>query len=182
MKLSQIKKNPDNPRVIKDERFKKLVQSIEQFPKMMKLRPIIIDSNNVILGGNMRYEALKQLDFIEIPDDWVKRADELTEEEKQRFIIADNVGFGDWDFEALANDWDVDKLEDWGLELPGWEEEINIDYSGKNKEIDVDDFEDKMVIKLEYTAEEYEEVKTALHKIAATPEQAVWQLLGLNDE
>lgn len=123
MKLSQIKKNPDNPRIIKDERFKKLVQSIEQFPKMMKLRPIVIDSNNVILGGNMRYEALKQLDFIEIPDDWVKCADELTEEEKQRFIIADNVGFGDWDFEALANDWDVDKLNDWGLELPGWEEE-----------------------------------------------------------
>jgi len=177
MKLSEIKPNPNNPRVLRDERFEKLKQSIQEFPKMMSLRPMVIDSDGIILGGNMRYRALQDLGYKEVPDEWVKRAEELTEEEKQRFIIADNVGFGDWDWDALGNDWDAEQLTDWGLEIPGWKEE---DYSDKNKEIDADDFEDKMTIKLEYTADDYEMVKTALHKVAATPEEAVWQLLKLD--
>lgn len=123
MKLSEIKPNPNNPRVLRDERFAKLKQSIEEFPKMLALRPMVVDNDGMILGGNMRYRVLQDLGYKEIPDEWVKRADELTEEEKRRFIITDNVGFGEWDFEALANDWDVDKLNDWGLELPGWKEE-----------------------------------------------------------
>lgn len=116
MKLSDIKPNPNNPRVIKDDRFHKLVKSIREFPKMMSLRPIVIDSKNIVLGGNMRLKAMQHLGFKEIPDDWVKKASELTEEEQKRFIIADNVGFGEHDWEMLSNEWDVAELADWGLD------------------------------------------------------------------
>ena len=105
MKLSAIHVNSNNPRLIKDDRFQKLVKSISEFPKMMELRPIVIDSEGMILGGNMRFKALKELKYKEVPDEWVKRADELTDEEKQRFIIEDNVPFGEWDWIAL-NKWD----------------------------------------------------------------------------
>lgn len=117
MKLSKIKPNPNNPRVIKDEKFKKLVNSIKEFPKMMQLRPMVINSNSIVLGGNMRLKALKELGYKEIPDEWVKSADELTEDEQRRFIIADNVGFGEHDWDMLANEWDVEELADWGLEM-----------------------------------------------------------------
>jgi len=118
MKLSQIKQNPNNPRVIRDEKFQKLVNSIKEFPKMMQLRPMVINADSVVLGGNMRLKALKELGYKEIPDEWVKRADELTEEEQRRFIIADNVGFGEHDWEMLANEWNVEELADWGLDIP----------------------------------------------------------------
>ena len=118
MKLSEIKANPNNPRVIKDEKFDKLVKSIREFPKMMELRPMVINSDNIVLGGNMRLKALRQLGYKEVPDSWVKSADELTEEEQRRFIIADNVGFGEHDWEMLANEWNIDELEDWGLDVP----------------------------------------------------------------
>lgn len=120
MKISELKKNPNNPRLIKDDKFKKLVTSIENFPKMMELRPIVVDAEMVVLGGNMRLAALKELKYKEIPDNWVKRADDLTEEEKKQFIIKDNVGFGEWDWDILANEWDNEQLEEWGLDLPDW--------------------------------------------------------------
>jgi len=123
MKLNSIKLNPDNPRTISDEQFEKLKKSINDFPKMMELRPIIIDSNNVILGGNMRFKALQDLGFKEIPDTWVKEADKLTEEEKREFIIKDNVSGGEWKWDTLANEWDTDKLEEWGLDLPVFDED-----------------------------------------------------------
>lgn len=118
MKLSDIKINPKNPRIIKNDRFMKLVKSVQEFPKMMKLRPIVIDNDGMVLGGNMRLKVLQHLKYKEIPDEWVKRADELTEEEKKRFIIEDNVPFGEWDWDTLANEWDAEKLKDWGMELP----------------------------------------------------------------
>lgn len=92
MKLKEIKPNKANPRIIKDYKFKKLCNSISEFPKMMELRPIVVDTDGTILGGNMRYKALQELGYKEIPDNWVKRASELTDQEKQRFIIEDNVG------------------------------------------------------------------------------------------
>lgn len=104
MKLSEIHINPDNPRLIKDDRFKKLVKSIEEFPKMMELRPIIVDADGMILGGNMRFKVLQELKYKDIPNDWVKRADRLTDEEKRRFIIEDNVPFGEWEWGILANE------------------------------------------------------------------------------
>lgn len=118
IKIKEIKPNPNNPRLIKDDKFKKLCDSIQAFPKMMELRPIIIDESNVILGGNMRFNALKHLGYKEIPAEWVKQASELTEEQKQEFIVKDNVGFGEWDWDLLANEWDAEKLEEWGLDLP----------------------------------------------------------------
>ena len=116
MKISEIKLNKSNPRLIKDYKFEKLKKSITEFPKMLELRPIIIDNDNIILGGNMRYQALKDLGYKELPDNWVKKSSELSEEEKQRFIIADNVGFGDWDWDIIANEWDTELLADWGLD------------------------------------------------------------------
>ena len=118
MKISDLHINPSNPRIIKDERFKKLCKSIEEFPKMMELRPIIIDANGMILGGNMRFKALQELKYKDIPDSWVKRAETLTEYEQKRFIIEDNVPFGEWDLGTLANEWDQQELTEWGLEIP----------------------------------------------------------------
>ena len=130
MKLSEIKLNPNNPRVIKDDKFKKLVKSITEFPKMMALRPIVVNNDNVVFGGNMRLKALKEIGYKEIPDEWVKRAEDLTEEETRRFIIADNVGFGEHDWEMLANEWDVEELGEWGLDIPNWAANI---VTGKQK-------------------------------------------------
>jgi len=124
MKLNSIKSNPNNPRLIKDDKFKKLVNSIKEFPKMMELRPIVIDENNIVLGGNMRLKALKELNYKEIPEEWIKSAKDLTEDETRRFIIADNVGFGEHDWDVLANEWDVKELEEWGLEGFPFEEDV----------------------------------------------------------
>lgn len=131
MKLSQIKPNPNNPRIIKDDKFKKLVKSIEEFPEMMEKRPIVcvtdVDGQIYPLGGNMRYKALKELKYKEIPDNWILMADEWTEEQRREFVIKDNVGFGEWNWEELANEWDAEKLEEWGLDLPKNKDEVNID-------------------------------------------------------
>ena len=116
MKLTDLTPNPDNPRHIRDEEFSKLVDSIRTFDKMMRLRPMVVDMDGIILGGNMRYRALQHLGMDEIPESWVIYAD-LTEEEKREFIIKDNVAFGEWDWETLANDWD-EPMDDWGLDVP----------------------------------------------------------------
>lgn len=121
MKLSSIKKNPDNPQTIKDVDFKKLVKSIKEFPKMMELRPLIIDDNNIIIGGNKRYDALIHLGYDEVPNNWIKKASKLTKDEIQRFIIADNVNFGEWDYEKLKNQFDKDHLNYWGIDLPDYD-------------------------------------------------------------
>jgi DNA modification methylase len=118
MNINDIKANPNNPRIIKDDKFKKLVKSIKEFPKMMELRPMVIDKNNIVLGGNMRLKALKELKYKDVPDEWIKRADQLTDDEQRRFIIADNVGFGEHDWEMLANEWDMNELIDWGVDIP----------------------------------------------------------------
>lgn len=118
IKLSKIKTNPKNPRIIKDDKFRKLCNSIKDFPKMMELRPIVVDADGVVLGGNMRLKALKELGYKEIPDGWVKKADDLTKDEQRRFIIEDNVGFGEWDWADLTSEWDVETLEAWGLDSP----------------------------------------------------------------
>ena len=133
MKLKDIKPNKANPRTIKDDKFRKLLNSIQEFPKMMELRPMVIDADGTVLGGNMRLKALQELGYTEIPDTWVRRAADLTDEEKQRFIIADNVGFGEWDWEALANEWDAGDLSDWGLDVP--------DTFGTQAEAEEDEYE-----------------------------------------
>jgi len=133
VKLSAIKPNPSNPRLIKDEKFEKLKQSIKDFPQMMELRPMVVDETMTLLGGNMRFKALQDLGYKEVPDNWIKKASELTEEQKKEFIIKDNVGFGEWEWEQLANEWDVEQLAEWGLDIP--------DYAIAQPEAVEDDYE-----------------------------------------
>jgi DNA modification methylase len=121
MNVDQIKPNPSNPRIIKDDKFKKLVKSLRDFPEMMELRPIIVDESFVIQGGNMRFKALLSLGYKDLPDSWIKRSESLTPEQWREFVIKDNVGFGEWEWDQLSNDWDILKLEEWGLELPDFE-------------------------------------------------------------
>jgi hypothetical protein len=122
--ISEIKSNPKNPRVIKDFKFEKLVQSLKDFPEMLEKRPLVCftdtDKKLVVLGGNMRLKAANELGLKKLP---VILADDWTEEQKAQFLIKDNVGFGEWDFESLANEWDVEQLEDWGLDIPNYENE-----------------------------------------------------------
>ena len=170
IKLSAIKPNENNPRYITEEKFEKLVNSIIMFPKMMQLRPMVI-KDNVLLGGNMRRKAIAEIanrieadnltkkqkesilenaavfDLVkvgEIPADWVANADDLTEEQQQEFIVKDNVGFGSWDWDALANEWDAGELAEWGLDLPGMEEEA------EEREVDIsDDLQERFVLEVE---------------------------------
>jgi len=121
IKVSALKKNPGNPRQIHGHKLDLLKKSVTEFDKMMALRPIIVDENNVVLGGNMRLAAIKALGHKEIPDEWVKRADDFTEAEKREFIIKDNAGFGEWDWDVIANEWSDKPLADWGLDVPGFE-------------------------------------------------------------
>lgn len=118
--LSKVYINPNNPRFIKDHRFEKLCDNIRQYPKFLEFRPIVVESRNnlMILGGNMRYRALLHIGYTEIDPAWIKYADELSETEKQAFIIIDNLDFGEWDYEALANEWSKEQLLDWGVDLP----------------------------------------------------------------
>ncbi len=117
MKISidKVRENPNNPRFIKDEKFKKLVKSIQDFPEMLQKRPIVVDEDYIVLGGNMRLKACKeaglQTVYIDIAKGW-------TEDQKKEFIIKDNSSFGEWDWDTLANEWDVDNLRDWGLDVP----------------------------------------------------------------
>ena len=131
VKINAIKTNPKNPRLIKDDKFKKLVKSIQEFPQMLELRPIVVDENNIILGGNMRYKACVEAGLKEI---FILKAEDLTEQQKDEFIVKDNVGFGEWDWDVLANEWDTDKLQDWGLDLP-------LDVSVQELEAEEDDYE-----------------------------------------
>jgi hypothetical protein len=115
VKLSEIKSNPNNPRLIKDDKFKKLVQSIKDFPKMLELRPIVVNDDMVVLGGNMRLKACKEVGLKEVP---IIKASELTDDQQREFIVKDNVGFGEWDWDMIANEWDTEQLTEWALDLP----------------------------------------------------------------
>lgn len=130
VKLSEIKSNPNNPRIIKDDKFKKLVKSIQEFPEMLELRPIVVNDEMIVLGGNMRLKASKEAGLKEVP---VIKASELTEEQQREFIIKDNVGFGEWDWEQLANEWDAEQLDEWGLDVP--------DFAVKELDAEEDDYE-----------------------------------------
>jgi hypothetical protein len=138
VKTYKIKANPNNPRLIKGNKFKKLVQSIKDFPEMLKLRPIVVNKDMIVLGGNMRLKACIDAG---LKDVWIAKAWELTPEQEKEFIIKDNVGFGEWDWDVLANEWDMKELEDWGLDgFPFDKEENNFTknieapiYKPKNK-------------------------------------------------
>jgi DNA modification methylase len=117
-KLTDIKSNPNNPRIIKDDKFKKLVASIKEFPQMLSLRPIVVNDDMIVLGGNMRLKACKEAGLKEVP---VIKASDLNEEQQKAFIIKDNVGYGEWDWDMLANEWDAEELVEWGLDIPNFD-------------------------------------------------------------
>jgi hypothetical protein len=157
VKLSEIKSNPNNPRIIKDDKFRKLVKSIQEFPKMLEIRPIVVNADMIVLGGNMRLKACKEAGLKEVP---VIFAHDLTEDEQKQFIIKDNVGFGEWDWDMLANEWEPELLEDWGLEV--WKPAPEIDYSildDENVEEELGDMADgvRKAIQIEFEPEHYEE-------------------------
>ena len=121
LSINKIKPNAVNPRYIKDHKFKKLVKSIKNFPEMLEKRPIIVDENLIVLGGNMRLKASIEAGLKEV---WIDIAEGWSEDQKKEFIIKDNVGFGEWDWDILANEWDAESLNEWGLEVPLTEDDI----------------------------------------------------------
>lgn len=128
-KISEVKLNPNNPRLIKDDKFKKLVQSIKDFPEMLNIRPIVVNQDMIILGGNMRYKACKEAGLKEVP----VIVTDLTEDQQREFLIKDNTSGGEWDWEVLANEWDSEQLEAWGLDL------ISFDINNDKKQDDLSD-------------------------------------------
>lgn len=168
--ISLILSNPNNPRIIKDHKFDKLVKSIKEFPQMLEKRPVVVDEAMMVLGGNMRLKACREAGIKKV---WIDVADGWTDKQKKEFTIKDNVGFGEWDWDILANDWENNELSDWGVD--SFEFSDN-DYN--NQELDLDDFKDEQVLKLNFNQEEYLFVKKSLSKLDANVELALLKLLN----
>ena len=180
MKISKLKNNPNNPRLIKDDKFEKLKKSISEFPEMMEKRPIVCvtddDGKLYPLGGNMRLKALQELGYKEIPDNWILLSDEWTEEQRREFVIKDNVGFGSWNWEELANEWDSEKLEEWGLDLPGFD----IDADDLGEEFSLPDGDKAPFQQMTFTLadEQAEQIKNAIADIKQTEEYKYAETMG----
>jgi len=129
--IKQVLPNPDNPRFIKDYKFEKLVKSIKEFPQMLDLRPIVVNQDMIVLGGNMRLKACEEAGLTEVP---IIFADNLTPDQEKEFIIKDNSSFGEWDWDLLANEWTTDNLQDWGIDVPTFDIEEPIDESPEKEE------------------------------------------------
>jgi hypothetical protein len=154
--INQVKANPNNPRTIKDEKFKKLVKSINDFPKMLELRPIIVNDDMIVLGGNMRLKACKEAGLKKIP---VIKASDLTPEQQKEFIIKDNIGYGDWDWQVIQTEFP--EAEEWGLDVVKFDIDTEVDYSILDEEDINDKLKDmadgvKKAIQIEFEAEHYE--------------------------
>lgn len=158
LSIKKVKSNPNNPRTITDENFEKLLKSIKEFPKMLELRPLVVDENMIVLGGNMRLKACIEAGIKKVP---VLYAKDLSEKEKERFIIADNVGFGDWNWEQLNKEWKAEELNDWGLAV--WSDDEELDYSILDDDEDLDGKAEgmkvdvKRAIMIEFESEHYSE-------------------------
>lgn len=165
LSISKIKLNPTNPRVIKDDKFQKLVKSIQDFPEMKEIRPIVVNQDMIILGGNMRFRAMQEAGVKEIPVvivDW-------DEEKQKEFTIKDNLSFGEWDWDSLANDWDIEALRDWGVDVPSFnidliEPEIDTTRLGENMDKYINNSIKQIV--LYYDTEKFEKMLNDLDKIA----------------
>jgi ParB-like chromosome segregation protein Spo0J len=171
--IADVKINPNNPRLIKDDKFKKLVQSIKDFPEMLEIRPIVVNSDMVVLGGNMRLKACKEAGIKEIP---IIIADNLTEEQQREFLIKDNVSGGEWDWDMLANEWDNKQLEDWGLDLVGFD--IDSDEFGEDFSLPDGDKAPFQQMTFTLADEQAEQIKNAIADIKATEEYKYCETLG----
>jgi ParB-like chromosome segregation protein Spo0J len=170
--ISEITRNPANPRIIKDERFAELVQSLKDFPEMANVRPIVVNKDMVILGGNMRFRAMKEAKWKEVPVEVV----DWSEEKQREFIIKDNVGFGEWDWENLANEWDAEQLADWGLEVPGFD--LNADELGTEFSLPDGDKAPFQQMTFTLADEQAEQIKNAIQDIKETEEYKYAETMG----
>ena len=156
VKINEVKLNPNNPRLIKDDKFKKLVSSIKDFPEMLNIRPIVVNKDMVILGGNMRYRACKEAGLKEVP----VIVTDLSEEKQREFLIKDNVSGGEWDWDLLANEWNVDELEEWGINIPSFAPDIDysiLDDDDISQQLDDMTNGVKKAIQIEFEAYHYEQ-------------------------
>lgn len=164
--VALLKANETNPRYIKDSKFKKLVKSLKEFPEMLEKRPIVVDEDMIVLGGNMRLEAAKAAGIFEV---WIDVAEGWTEEQKREFIIKDNASFGEWDWSLLGNDWNAEQLGEWGLDV--WQPEEDVDYSILDDLGDLDDKVSDMesnvktAIQIEFESEDYEPAKEIISEL-----------------
>lgn len=171
VKIKEVKPNPNNPRLIKDDKFKKLVKSIKEFPEMLKLRPIVVNDDMVVLGGNMRLKACKEAGLKEVP---ILKASNFTEKQQREFIVKDNVGFGEWDWDLIANEWEAEEVEDWGLDV--WQgSDINLEdfFEEDNSE----PAEGKNKIVLEYSDNDFEVITNKFDSLEGSKESIVWKAL-----
>jgi len=177
VKISEIKPNPKNPRTIRDDKFLKLVKSIQDFPQMLEKRPLVCftdtDGKYVVLGGNMRLKASKEVGLKELP---IILADDWTEEQKAEFLIKDNVGFGEWDWEQLTSEWDTDKLDEWGLDLPGFD--LNADELGTEFSLPEGDKAPFQQMTFTLADEQAEQIKNAIADIKETEEYKYAETMG----
>lgn len=176
----QIEGLPKNPRQIRDHRYEKLKKSIEDAPEMLQLRELLVYPHGgkfVIIGGNMRYRACKELGYKELP---CKVLDAETPVEKLRqYAIKDNENFGEYDWDVVANEWDTAELEDWGVELPtDWGAELDgEEINNSNKEIEDAEIGDKVEIKFQFSIEEWQFINAKLQKVNANKEMALLKIL-----
>ncbi len=176
VKISEVKNNPNNPRLIKDDKFKKLVASINSFPEMLEKRPIVVDEDYMVLGGNMRLRASQEAGLKEV---WIDVAEGWTEEQKAEFIIKDNVGFGEWDWDVLANEWDNEQLNEWGLDVWQPDENINLDDFFEEDNSEPSEETNNNTIVLQYSEEDYETIIEKFNSLEGTKESIIWNLLDL---
>jgi hypothetical protein len=172
VKLSEIKSNPNNPRIIRDDKFRKLVNSIQEFPKMLEIRPIVVNADMIVLGGNMRLKACKEAGLKEVP---VIFADDLTEDEQKQFIIKDNVGFGEWDWDMIANEWDAIELQEWGFDIPGFD---NVEDLGEDFTLPEGDKAPFQQMTFTLADEQAEQIQNAIADIKQTQEYKYAETMG----
>jgi len=172
IKSYKIQGNPNNPRIIKNDKYRKLVQSIKEFPEMLKLRPIVVDENMMILGGNMRWKASRDAGLKEV---WIDIAEGLSDEQKDEFIVKDNLNFGEWEWNMLANEWDSVQLAEWGLDV--WQNEDDIETSD---EFSLPDGDKSNLEQITYTlsSEQSNIIKEAIQDIKHTEEYKYVETFG----
>jgi hypothetical protein len=182
--ITEVKANSTNPRFIKDDKFRKLVQSIKDFPEMLKIRPIVVDGEGFALGGNMRLKACKEAGLEEV---YIINADHLTEAQQKEFVIKDNLGYGTWDWEQLnTGDWNLEQLTQWAIDTPGWNLTNDID------PLNLDGLEDLAippipkeevkVLKLKFTSEEYPIIISSLQELDENLEASILKLLNITPD
>ena len=172
VKTTDIHANENNPRILKDDKFKKLVKSIKDFPEMLEIRPIVVNNEMMVLGGNMRLRAIQEIGLKEVP---IIKAENLTEEQQREFLIKDNVGFGEWDWDALANDWDYKELVDWALDVPKM-----LDPEQFGEDFSLADGDKAPFQKMTFTLadEQATQIKNAIADIKLTEEYKYMETLG----